>query len=171
MNCDEPLEQSLSPPKGQPNALPERSLKSRAVAYLSRREHSRDELFKKLSAFEENPDIIIALLDQLERENWQSDERYVASLLNAKSARQGKLMIERSLRQKGIDQSLIDHATQTLSQTEFERAVQVWQKRFGDKALDPTPTAYAKQARFLLARGFSADITRRVLAQRDLKQD
>lgn len=145
-------------------ALPERSLKSRAVAYLSRREHSRAELIQKLSTHEPDTSKITTLLDQLSREGWQSDERFAASVVNAKSPRQGRALIAQSLRQKGVEKSLIETISQDLAQTEYSRACEVWVRRFGHKPPDFTPQAYAKQARFLVARGFSPELVRRVLA-------
>ncbi len=143
---------------------PERSLKSRAIAYLSRREHSRVELAQKLSPYEPDPLKINALLDQLAREGWQSDERFVINTVNAKSLRQGRALIEHSLRQKGVDKTLIDAISQTLAPTEYARACDVWQRRFGLKPLDSSPQGYAKQARFLISRGFQAEIVRKVLS-------
>ena len=48
-----------------------------------------------------------------------------------------------------------------LRATELERARAVWQKKFGAPAADTA--ARARQARFLAARGFAADVVRRVL--------
>jgi regulatory protein len=153
-------------------ASPERSLKSRAVAYLSRREHSRAELLQKLSPFESDASVIEALLDQLASQGWQSDERFVANTVNAKASRQGRARIEQSLRQKGVDKALIETLALTLGPTEIVRATEVWQRRFASRPADPTPQGYAKQARFLMSRGFQPETVRKVLAtQRDLNRD
>ncbi|HXZ08887.1 MAG TPA: recombination regulator RecX, partial [Paraburkholderia sp.] len=52
---------------------PARSLKGRALGYLSRREYSRAELARKLTPFAEESDALEPLLDDLEREGWLSD--------------------------------------------------------------------------------------------------
>lgn len=159
-----PLKMSSNPQQIiKAKASPERSLKSRAIAYLSRREHSRVELAQKLSPYEPDSSKINALLDQLAREGWQSDERFVTNTVNAKSLRQGRALIEHSLRQKGVDKTLIEAISQTLAPTEYARACDVWQRRFGLKPLDSSPQGYAKQARFLISRGFQAEIVRKVL--------
>ena len=153
-------------------AQPERSLKSRAVAYLSRREHSRAELAQKLSPFESDASVVEALLDQLAAQGWQSDERFVANTVNAKASRQGRALIEQSLRQKGVDKALIETLASTLGPTEVVRATEVWQRRFGLKPADPTSQGYAKQARFLMSRGFQPETVHKVLAkQRDQSLD
>src|SRR5690606_7790419 len=51
-------------------------LKARAIAYLSRREHSRLELQRKLAAYSDDAAQIEAVLDELKAQHWQSDERY-----------------------------------------------------------------------------------------------
>jgi regulatory protein len=54
---------------------------------------------------------------------------------------------------------------QTLQQargTELERALQVWQRRFGAAATDAAERA--RQMRFLAGRGFDADVIWRVVA-------
>jgi regulatory protein len=46
-----------------------------------------------------------------------------------------------------------------------ERAREVWRKKFGEPATDAT--GRAKHMRFLLARGFGAEVVRRVVSGRD----
>ena len=61
------------------------SLRARAVGLLSRREHSRVELSRKLAVHAQSPDELNALLDALAKEGWQSDERYVQGLVHRKA--------------------------------------------------------------------------------------
>jgi regulatory protein len=49
-----------------------------------------------------------------------------------------------------------------LAATEAERARAVWSRRFGAPSTDPRERA--RQARFLLARGFDAETVRRLVA-------
>src|SRR5690606_4254573 len=69
------------------------SLKARAVAILSRREHSRQELKQKLAIYADESDDVDSLLDELVRENWQSDERFAQSLVNRRVDRKGTQLI------------------------------------------------------------------------------
>src|SRR5690606_2798808 len=78
------------------------SLKARAVAMLSRREHSRHELKHKLAVYAKESDDIDSLLDGLARENWQSDERFAQSLVNRRADRKGTQLILNELRQHGL---------------------------------------------------------------------
>ena len=52
-----------------------------------------------------------------------------------------------------------------LRATEYDRALEVWKKRFSAKPEDRA--VYAKQARFLASRGFAHDVIRRILGEGD----
>jgi len=137
------------------------SLKARAVAYLSRREHSRAELARKLAPYAESDQALQVVLDALVREGWQSDARYAKALVHRKADRQGAVRIVHALRQQGIDEDSLAEIREGLRETELERARAVWAKRFGQSP--ETRNDYARQARFLSARGFSHDVIRKLL--------
>ena len=79
------------------------SLKMRAVGYLSRREHAREELARKLAAYAEDAAEVDAVLDALEKEGWLSTERFAQSLVHRRASRQGAARIVQELRQHGVD--------------------------------------------------------------------
>lgn len=137
---------------GRP-ARPERSLKARALDYLSRREYSRAELTRKLSPFAEEADALSALIDTLEREGWLSDARFAESVVHRRAARMGANRIVSELRRHSLDDTLIDEVGSQLRETELARAQAVWRKKYGQPP--QTPAERAKQARFLAMRGFS----------------
>ena len=147
-----------TPPKGP-------SLKMRAVGYLSRREHARNELARKLAPHAEDPDEVERVLDALEKEGWLSTERFAQSLVHRRASRQGAARIVQELRQHGVDDAQVSELREQLRATEYERALEVWQKRFGARPEDRA--AYAKQARFLASRGFAHDVSRRILGAGD----
>jgi len=141
------------------------SLRARAVAYLSRREHSRAELAKKLAPHAESDAALQALLDALEREGWQSDARYAQGWVHRKAERYGSARIVHDLRQQGVDAERLTAIQEELRETEPARARAVWAKRFD--APPQNAREYARQARFLAARGFSHDVVRKVLGGAD----
>ncbi|AUL47764.1 recombination regulator RecX [Bordetella trematum] len=151
--------QSATPVRSGP------SLKARAVGYLSRREHSRAELARKLQPYAQEGDDVDAILDALQKEGWQSNTRFAQSLVNRRAARQGTARIVQELRQSGVDDGDIAELRDQLRETEHARALEVWRRRFDDKPQDRQ--AYAKQARFLAGRGFSHDVIRRILGGND----
>ncbi len=144
---------------------PPLSLKARAVGYLSRREHSRVELARKLAPHAESAEQLEALLDALERENWLSNARFVDSLVHRRASRYGaaRVMQEAKTHQLGSEQ--LGELKERLHATELERAREVWRKRFG--AAPQTPEARAKQIRFMMARGFSRAVVGKVIQGAD----
>lgn len=141
------------------------SLKARAIAYLSRREHSRLELQRKLSAHCDDPDQIQAVLDELAAAHWQSDQRYAESYVVRQAPRQGALRIVQALRMQGVDETQLRTIKAGLAGTELERAREVWARKYPQAPADARE--YARQFRFMASRGFSPEAIRRVLGGRD----
>ena len=137
------------------------SLKARAVGYLSRREHARNELARKLQPYAEDVSEIEPVLDALEKEGWLSTERFAHSLVHRRAGRQGTARIVQELRQHGVAEDQVAQLRDDLRATEYQRALEVWRKRFSAKPADRNE--YAKQARFLAGRGFAHDVIRRLL--------
>ena len=144
---------------------PQLSLRGRALGYLSRREHSRAELSRKLAPHLGENDSLAALLDALEREGWLSNERYVESVLHRRGTRLGTSRIVNELKRNGIDETLIQDAGAELNKTELTRAREVWSKKYGERPT--TPAERAKQARFLATRGFTSGTIMKVLNSGD----
>jgi regulatory protein len=141
------------------------SLKGQALRLLGGREHSRAELERKLAAREEEPGQLRRVLDELQAKGFIDHERVVESVIHRRASRVGAARIRRELQAKGLDAQLVTEAVQALRATELERARVVWRKKFGVPPADATQRA--KQARFLVARGFSADAITRVLRLED----
>ncbi len=136
------------------SSKPPRSLKGRALGYLSRREYSRAELARKLAPYVDEGESIEPVLDALEQEGWLSDARFAESLVHRRASRVGVARIVSELKRHAVGESLVEEVNAQLRETELTRAQAVWRKKFG--ALPQTPAERAKQARFLAARGFSS---------------
>lgn len=152
---------SGGPVRSKRGGRPGPSLKARAIAILSRRENSRLELERKLAPHADDAHQLQQLLDELERENWLSNERYALSLVNRRAPRQGSRRIVQELRQHGLGDDIITRIDEDLRGTELQRAREVWQKKFAVAPADAKD--YARQFRFLASRGFSPDCLRRIL--------
>lgn len=131
------------------------SLKGRALRLLSQREHSRLELARKLAPHAPEPEALEALLNELERDRWLSEERFAHSVAHRRSERYGVRRIEQELNAHGLTPAVAADVLSALRLSERERAYALWAKRFG--ALPPTSAERAKQQRFLMQRGFSGD--------------
>lgn len=139
-----------------------RSLMTRGLEALSRREFSRKELREKLlRGLEENQTSgdVETVLDTLEQKRYLSDERYARSRVRMRSGRYGDRRLAYELSLQGVDAATVAIALQEAGD-EFERAWDVWQKRFRNAPQDYKERT--KQARFLAARGFGFDMIERV---------
>jgi regulatory protein len=137
------------------------SLKGRALRLLAGREYSRLELTNKLLKYEETEGELVSALDELEAKGFISEARVVASTLHQKAPRFGAARVLHDLKSKGIDSIKLAEAAANLKETELDRAMAVWQRKFD--APHSSPSEYAKQARFLAARGFGGGVIGRVL--------
>ncbi|MEJ8835694.1 recombination regulator RecX [Ramlibacter sp. AN1133] len=137
------------------------SVKGRALKLLAGREYSRLELQRKLAAKEPDPGEIQRALDELQARGFLDEQRVVDSIVHRRAGRVGTGRIRQELQAKGIDAERVAVAVASLNATEFERAREVWRRKFG--VLPEDAAQRAKQARFLAARGFSGEVVRRVL--------
>ena len=122
---------------------------------LARREHSCAELHAKLLPYVQEGEDLGAVLDDLEKRGWLSDQRAATQWVHAKRSRFGIQRIIHELRQRGIGEELISAALPALKDTELETACKVWQNKFG--VLPQDQKEKAKQARFLQSRGFTPE--------------
>jgi regulatory protein len=102
---------------------------------------------------------IDAALDRLAALGFLDDARFARSRAEARAPRHGLRRIAQELERLGT--TLDADAADTLRSTEAERARALWERRFGEPATEAR--SHARQARFLLARGFDADLVRRIV--------
>ena len=135
-----------------------------AMNYLSRREHSRLELEKKLLQKGWGESEVEAVLDQLEEDRLQCDERFAFSLLRTKKeAGYGPRWIRQDLLSRGVSGDIIDRVLISIEDW-FDVLESVWQKKYGQ--LPVNPEEHAKQSRFLINKGFDAESVHRCLSHR-----
>ena len=142
-------------------ARPQLSLKGRALRYLSQREHSRSELQRKLAKHVEDQGEIARVLDELQARGFIDHARVADSIVHRKAAKLGAMRIRQEMKQKGVEAPLVAAAMEKLKATEVARAREVWRRKFASAPADANERA--KHARFLAARGFSAEVINRVL--------
>lgn len=138
------------------------SLRDRALRLLARREHTRAELARKLSAYCEDPGELERVLEDLEQRGWISERRVVEQIVHARRPRYGARRIERDLRQKGVTDDAVAAAVDGLKAGEFEAAREVWRRKFGG-GQPRRPADRARQVRFLQGRGFDLEVILKVI--------
>jgi regulatory protein len=151
---------AADPPKRRRGA-PTLSLKGRALKYLAAREHSRVELRRKLGPHAESAEEVERILDELESARLLSAQRFAESMVHRRGSRYGAARVQAELSQHQLPADVAREAVRALRETEFERAFALWSRRYGEPPVDATERA--RQSRFLMARGFSGDVIRRVL--------
>ena len=130
---------------------------------LSRREHTRLELARKLKAKEFSSNEIDELLINLERDGLQSDARFTESYVHSRSRRGfGPLRIKYELQQRGISSDLVDTHVDINDQVWLQNSYREYEKKFGVHNVKSTQDQ-AKCMRFLQSRGFTNDIIRKTI--------
>lgn len=140
---------------------PPLSMKGRALRLLAQREHSRAELERKLRAHEQHEGELSHALDALQAKGFINEERVAESVVHRRASKLGVNRVKAELQAKGLDDAVVRDAVEALRTTEQERAAEVWRKKFGQHPRDAAERA--KQMRFLAARGFAAEVVRRVV--------
>ncbi len=127
----------------------------RALRWLGRRDYSALELRTRLQAEEYSDEEIAQALDWLQQSQWQSDERFAASLARRRSGAYGSRLIKAELQQHQVQAQAISEALDGLDQSDVDRAMVWLEKRSRGTTLSPENKA--KWFRALLARGFRSD--------------
>ena len=164
---DNPLmsnDEKPDPAKAAAEAEAASKLRNKALRLLTTREHSREELTRKLAqakvrrARNESKapppakDDISRLIDDLVAQGWQSDDRYAEAIVRRLTGQASRRFIEDKLAQTGIKKDVAQHALEALAQDENEVAKALWERRYGNIPTDDKERQ--KQIRFLLSRGF-----------------
>lgn len=134
-------------------------MRSRALRLLARREHSRQELLRKLGPAD--PDAVARLLDDLQARGWLSEQRVADQLLRAANGRFGVRKVMQQLAQKGVSAEVVAQARDYARKRELDSAHAVWLKRFGKPPANLRERA--RQARFLEQRGFEPEVIQKVV--------
>ncbi len=141
-----------------------KKLRNKALRLLTTREHSREELLRKLAqakarrtrdaAAQPKPDKddIASLVDDLTAQGWQSDDRYAEAIVRRLTGQASRRFISEKLAQAGIKKDVAAAALEALDQDEMDVARALWARRFGDAPKDDKDRQ--RQIRFLLSRGF-----------------
>ncbi|MDR3214162.1 MAG: recombination regulator RecX [Azoarcus sp.] len=144
--------------------MTEPSLRERALRHLARRDYSRAELARKLAPYGASEEIG-AVLDRMHELALQSDARMAASWVRSHAERFGRTRLQNELSRRGVPPDLIEDALASDGlASEAERACAVWRAKF--HAVPADAREWARQARFLYARGFAAEVVRAVLREK-----
>ncbi|OEZ01506.1 MULTISPECIES: recombination regulator RecX [Stenotrophomonas] len=133
----------------------------RALGLLVRREHSRKELTRKLTARGIETEAATAAVEKLTEAGWQDDTRFAENLVRMRAnTGYGPLHIRAELGTHGLDSEQIAAAMDTFEGDWTVNARDLVRRRFGEAG--PQELAQRRKAADLLARrGFDGDSIRR----------
>lgn len=140
-------------------------LRSYAFAVLTRKEYSKSELVEKLALYAAHRDEVLKLVEELAKENYQSDQRMAETMLSSQKRKgKGPNRIKLALKSKKIDSSLIQ---EELKETDWnEQAYQLKVKKYGIQ-VEKEAKLKAKQIRFLMYRGFEMDAIIKAITRKE----
>lgn len=133
------------------------AIREAAIRFLARREHSQSELLRKLSQKGFCEKLIYDVLDNLQKQDYQSQNRFTQMWIKGRVARlYGLKKIRNELGQHNIQSDDVSRALEGLDIDWFELCRQAFLKKFaGEKATDWQQIQ--KQKRYLWQRGFTEE--------------
>lgn len=136
-----------------------------AMDLLARREHSRQELKRKLLAREFPPSDIRVVLDALREEGLQNDRRFIEAFVRSRLSKgKGPLKVQAELAARGVPDALVHEVLSAAQADWVALATSVLSRRFGDEPVADFRDK-ARRMRFLAQRGFTSEQSQQALAQ------
>jgi regulatory protein len=137
---------------------PDEKIKALCLHLLTVREHSQRELLHKLALKGFTADRVQPVLNELALQDWQSDRRYAISYARQRIDKgYGALRVSQELRQRGITEFDCDSIVQDVASSWLALLEQTYRKKY-THAPSISCTEWAKRSRYLLQRGFSAEM-------------
>ncbi len=150
---------SSSPRRRRPDLTPTQ----RAMGLLTRREHSRRELARKLTSKGVEPDQAKTVVDALSASGWQDEARFAELLVRSRaSAGHGPVRIRAELGTHALGSEIIAAALDGFDGDWAENAHDLLRRRH-PAALTGDRVIQRKATDFLLRRGFSMEQIRRAM--------
>ena len=141
-------------PEIKDELLTYKAIKEACLQYLVRREHSQQELVRKVAAKGFARQDVMAVLEELTEQGLQSNARFAESYARSRVHKGfGPLRIQAELQQRGAGDCYFDMAVEDIAGSWSLLLEQVYSKKYGvEKGLDIKEKF--KRSRFLQQRGF-----------------
>ncbi|NLB26823.1 MAG: RecX family transcriptional regulator [Bacteroidales bacterium] len=145
-----------------------KNIKIKMAAICSRSEQCSNDILKKIIAAGIDKDDAEEILNQLKKENFINDKRYINSYTAEKFRinRWGKIKIRYYLKQKGLDEQLIEEGLNNIDDEKYREAIL---KTIKEKAKTvKKQNKYEKMGqiiRFAQSRGFEPELIHRYLSE------
>jgi len=150
------------PERPDPAEADERAVRTAALALLAGRDFARQELADRLQRKGYRDDLVEAVIERLQAEQFLSDHRFAEQYAVQRAARgKGPVRIRQELAGRGVTGELADKALDMPQDEWVRRARELRRKRFGEAP----PQDFRE--RVLQYRGFSAEQIRAALGPGD----
>jgi regulatory protein len=132
-------------------------LRKTAMDYLARREHSEQELTRKLTARGFDAALIETAVAELVADGLLSDARFAEAFVNSRFQRgSGPQKIRMELRERGVADELVSLSIEAFDDQWWRRVREVREKKFGTD-MPGDFRERSRQMRFLQQRGFTSE--------------
>lgn len=134
----------------------EQKVRNSALGSLTRREHSRAELLKKLQQKFPDADCLDSVIQWLEELSYLDDQRFACAFVRTSIAKgRGPIRIKQELRLKGVSNSHQEYALAEEAVDWFELAGELLERKYREPISDQKDKA--RRIRFLQSRGFDSN--------------
>lgn len=158
-----PVVSGVTGPERRKRRRPEPTPLQRALGLLTRREHSRKELTRKLTDRGVERAEAAAAIEKLCDAGWQDDARFAQSLVRSRAnAGYGPIRIRAELGTHGLDREAVAAAMDSFDGDWATNAQDLVRRRFG-RGIATDRARQRKAADMLVRRGFAADHIRTAL--------
>jgi len=141
--------------------------KDRALRFLSYRDRSEKEIRTKLKDVGYDDKIVEWVISELKRLRFIDDRRFALNYAQSQMLirPKGEYVLKRELKQKGIDEELIDQTIEAIYQEKDQLAfaLELAQRRKKHYKIDDEMKVRKRVSDFLLRRGFGWDIVSEVM--------
>jgi regulatory protein len=137
--------------------------RKKAMDYLARREHGRQELLAKLESAGFESATAAEAVGRLAADGLQDDRRFAENFVQSRiSQGKGPVRIRLELQQHGVEGTLVDEALDAAGEDWAALAGRIRARKFGSDQPTDFPEK-ARQMRFLQYRGFESEHIRQAL--------
>jgi regulatory protein len=145
-------------PEQQPDRYEDRVyLRKTAMDYLARREHSVQQLTRKLTGRGFDEQLVEIAVAELVADGLLSDTRFAEAFVNSRVQRgSGPQKIRMELRERGVAAELVSLSIEAFDDQWWQRVREVREKKFGSEQPGDFKER-SRQMRFLQQRGFTSE--------------
>ncbi|MBQ8639396.1 MAG: regulatory protein RecX [Lachnospiraceae bacterium] len=141
----------------------ERKARLRCMKLLEYSDRTEQQLRKKLQENEFPAFAVESAISYVKQFHYLDDRRYAENYLLQQGQRKSRKRMAQDLRQRGVSNALIEEAIDNSSDCEAETAAKLLEKRARGKDLSQDKVRWGL-VRYLTGRGFSYDLSRRLVA-------